>query len=169
MRRPARAATYSLSDDYGNPGAQEEPKTPISLRPMRRRNYFGRETREPTQSACPCGDRVTLQDTSWHAGQGLICDESAAERSCTSPRHTSASQLKSRRAERRIASGFQRSAHLVCGGGRDHRAHRHRLRDRLVWRRARSGAAAVNLPLRRSAVCGMVPSASCATPADART
>ena len=37
------------------------------------------------------------------------------------------------------------------------------------WRRARSGAAAVDLPPRRSAVCGMVPSASCATPADART
>ena len=43
MRRPARAATDSLSDDYGNPGAQQEPKAPISLRPMRRRNHFGAE------------------------------------------------------------------------------------------------------------------------------
>ena len=32
-----------------------------------------------------------------------------------------------------------------------------------------SGAAAVNLPPRRSAVCDMVASASCATPADARS
>jgi hypothetical protein len=40
---------------------------------MRRRNHFGAEPGEPTQSACRCGDRVSLQDTSWHAGQGLIC------------------------------------------------------------------------------------------------
>ena len=44
---PARAATYSLSDDYGNPGAQQEPKAPISLRPMRRRNHFGAEPGSP--------------------------------------------------------------------------------------------------------------------------
>ena len=55
-----------------------------------------------------------------------------------------ASRLRSRQGEGGQADGFQGSAHLVRGCGRDHRAHHHRLCDRLVWRRACTGTPAVS-------------------------